>query len=948
MFCAIFIIVISTLTYSYCAQAVSNGDLVISKVQITGGVGKTNQDYISIYNKSNAVIDLNGLRLVKRTKTGTSDTSIKSWVNPTLLNPGDYHLWANNSDGFAVSLNAQSDSSQTIADDNGVAIREGAENTGTIIDSFAWGSAANIFVEGAPYTTNHSGGQFYERINNQDTNNNLLDWQIKDYIAPVVCGNSLLESGETCDDGNAVSGDGCSNMCQTETNTTAADDIVINEIVSDASEEWIELYSNKNQASSIDGWTIEDGSDSKTLLSGTIDRWQVISKPKGALNNSGDIIILKNKDGDTIDSVTYGDWDDGDLSDNAPAADNPYSLARNKDGETTHNNKNDFSITNTITKAGANIITSTVENNSSETVVENNYDYSKDIIISEIFPNPKGIDSEALNGEFIELFNKGQAMVNLNAWRIEVGESVMTINANISAGEYLSLSTKNILPLANDGATVKLFQALKQTSYQSVTYKKALEGQSYAYFDLGAWQWTAQATPAKANFLAALPSASFEILDDPVVSQTVRFDSSDSLISPKNSFYQWSFGDGGSSSLSNPTHSFLKAGKTKVSLTIKNDYGSSTISKTINVLKNETEAIEINDEQTTNVNVVITDLMANPLGADSDKEWLKLKNNSDVAVDLKGYKIVDSNNKTIGAFKDSFIIKTGEEKIVDNKILTGSLGNTKQTISLLDPSNKIVSTLTYDKSEEGKSYLESQSTENSLSIASLAKNNSEFTTAGTAICSPGLFGSQYFYFLPEHGEPLYEIYNSKKLFPKIKAGDQLIITGEYSETETGPRLKTKDINNIQLIGTNEIIVPELSTSADLKQAPYPRLALVQGEIVSKKYPRIYLADETGEIELYLSTNTKLKSSNFNIGDKISVFGVLNLSGGTPRLQPRSEDDIKKVEQTDFSATSASSPSDTIASNLDSSKTSSKQVIFYYLIAGGVIALGGLIYFLYKK
>jgi cysteine-rich repeat protein len=31
-----------------------------------------------------------------------------------------------------------------------------------------------------------------------------------------VCGNGILETGETCDDGNTVSGDGCSSICQTE------------------------------------------------------------------------------------------------------------------------------------------------------------------------------------------------------------------------------------------------------------------------------------------------------------------------------------------------------------------------------------------------------------------------------------------------------------------------------------------------------------------------------------------------------------------------------------------------------------------------------------------------------------------------------------------------------------------------------------------------------------
>ena len=32
-----------------------------------------------------------------------------------------------------------------------------------------------------------------------------------------ICGNSILEEGETCDDGNAIDGDGCSTLCQIET-----------------------------------------------------------------------------------------------------------------------------------------------------------------------------------------------------------------------------------------------------------------------------------------------------------------------------------------------------------------------------------------------------------------------------------------------------------------------------------------------------------------------------------------------------------------------------------------------------------------------------------------------------------------------------------------------------------------------------------------------------------
>ena len=38
-------------------------------------------------------------------------------------------------------------------------------------------------------------------------------------VSADVCGNSIIESGEQCDDGGTVSGDGCSSTCQTEVTT---------------------------------------------------------------------------------------------------------------------------------------------------------------------------------------------------------------------------------------------------------------------------------------------------------------------------------------------------------------------------------------------------------------------------------------------------------------------------------------------------------------------------------------------------------------------------------------------------------------------------------------------------------------------------------------------------------------------------------------------------------
>lgn len=156
--------------------------LVISALQTTGGAGLTTNDFVKIFNPLAAQFNLKGHRLVKRTKTGSSDTSLKSWTSDTLVPAGGYYLWANSS--FAtISETPNATTTGSIADDNGVAIRFGEEDTGTIIDSVAWGAAANAFIESAPYPTNPIANQILKRKfaegTIKDTDNNVSDFEIQ-------------------------------------------------------------------------------------------------------------------------------------------------------------------------------------------------------------------------------------------------------------------------------------------------------------------------------------------------------------------------------------------------------------------------------------------------------------------------------------------------------------------------------------------------------------------------------------------------------------------------------------------------------------------------------------------------------------------------------------------------------------------------------------------------
>ncbi len=107
--------------------------------------------------------------------------------------------------------------------------------------------------------------------------------------------------------------------------------VVINEIAwsgtsASGSDEWIELYNNSSETVDLTGWTIEDdGSPSYTIDSGIIPAFGffIIEDTEGTISNeeaesiiglslanSGDSLVLKDENGNTIDSVNSlgGEW----------------------------------------------------------------------------------------------------------------------------------------------------------------------------------------------------------------------------------------------------------------------------------------------------------------------------------------------------------------------------------------------------------------------------------------------------------------------------------------------------------------------------------------------------------------------------------------------------------------------------------------------------------------
>lgn len=169
------------------AQPPVSSGLVISQFQGAGGT--QNDEFIELHNKSSNQVDLNGLRVVYRSSSGTDDVLIAEWTVSTIIPAGGYYLIASDAYDGAVTpdfiYNNTTCRCALSATSGGIAIRSGALNTGEIIDSVGYGGATNVFVEtaatGAPAV---NGSQARNNAGCADTDNNSADFSALNPSAP--------------------------------------------------------------------------------------------------------------------------------------------------------------------------------------------------------------------------------------------------------------------------------------------------------------------------------------------------------------------------------------------------------------------------------------------------------------------------------------------------------------------------------------------------------------------------------------------------------------------------------------------------------------------------------------------------------------------------------------------------------------------------------------------
>ncbi len=295
------LLIIFVLTLSFMpkltAQAVSN-TVVIDEISM-GSSTDAGDEYIVWHNNSSAPIDISGWAIQYKSATGSSWSKKATVVPSTSLDAHDDYV-------FATIVEADAKLASGLAQAGGN-IRI-INNSGQVIDQLAWGNGDSPEGHGAPVC---DPGEFLRRKNSQDglvasdSDDNAADFEVASLsaTAPVANSDTATESQNSA----------------TTSSPSQSTEVIINELLpdpvsplSDAKDEFIELFNTSSQSINLTSWVLVDKSDHKYTI-GNVEiagyGYAVFysKDTKISLNNTGDEIRLMSPNGNVIDtSPNYG------------------------------------------------------------------------------------------------------------------------------------------------------------------------------------------------------------------------------------------------------------------------------------------------------------------------------------------------------------------------------------------------------------------------------------------------------------------------------------------------------------------------------------------------------------------------------------------------------------------------------------------------------------------
>jgi hypothetical protein len=939
----IFLAIVSVGFFIFLTHTVWAGGLVINEFVSDP---ETGNEWVEFYNNSSEMINLTGWWVCDNRCTATTTNSCKSLGGEVLS--GGWFLFNLNTASY---LNNGGDS---------VVLKNSTGNVDKIDYSGNFLAASK--------------GESVARLVDGVDTDSISDWAITTILTPGSA-NQFPAIDEPEDP-------------ESEEPTTIPEidwtQIKINEFVADpeTGEEWVELYNLSTTTIDLTGIFICDNRPNACqTISGSIvgNGFFVFSCGASYLNNGGDSVVLRNSTGEEIDRVDYED----NLS-----ADKSQSVARLTDGMDTNDNS-DWAITTVITPGATNIIIkpstgSSGGNSSSHYSAPSNQVISEiilsettstfygRIILNEIFPNPA---EDEVAEEFIEIKNVSGQEISLTDWVLADKTSRYILSGVLEIDEIKFFKrTETGIALNNSNEELSLYDNLGNR-VDKIFYETASEETVLARRGDGEWSWSEEPTPGQENIFIEVDGVKIlwkiSSVESVSTDKLVELNTVGSL-DPRGGklSFAWAvedkifFGE-------KLSYVFFIPGKYEIKVFATSTVG--TVGETnfeILVGKNITE---------NNTGVILSEVFINPTSG-QEQEFIELYNASLTEVDIAGWRLRHIGNADY-IFPTHTIIESQGFLVFYRLVTKFNLNNTEDEIELLDKDLGVLDKIFWDKGVKNQSlsFFGGQwqwtevftpaepnillITEIETAVAKAIKKVAakKITTAkstvamnvrladarmlnkgdavkvkGTVAVLPDVFGSQIFYLFD--GQSGMQIYQNKKLFPDLKVGDQLEITGEISEANGRKRINVKNINDFDILSTEQKVIPQEIKILDLNENMLGSLIKISGEITEKKSGFMYVDDGEDEIAVYFKTNAKIDKTILKEGMKVAVIGVLENSSGGWQLWPRDNNDIKILSIPEESKKNT-------VTEIMSSDEQDKKVTMNYLLATiggmGLILLGWL-------
>ncbi len=671
------------------ARADYTSHIIINEIQVAGE--NSNDEFVELFNPGDTPIDLERYKLTKKTKTGSTESTLVSTSKFSgLIGAHGYFLISHPDYGESIDADLiYSGSSYYISSDNTVLLYN--EN-GDLLDKVGFGAASDFETTSAP---NPDGGQSIERTDFIDTDNNLVDFSVNIFPTPknsgVIEGDSEepandepAETEDTENDSESSSDD--SNFC-----TAESLNVKINEIFPypASGDEFVEVSNFGETCVDISGWKIMDGAGHKKEFpyNSILEPGEYLFLEGNLyLNNDSDTVYLLGRDGSGKDDALD--------SQNFEKAQKDFSYSFEGEG---------WQWTSTASPGNKNIFdgdTDSSENNgiAGENEIIGDGSPAENVFLNEILPNP-GKNSEE---EYIEIKNDESGLIDLFGWKIKDASRgkgyEFKDHVLIESGKYFVIyKSESKISLNNSKESVYLFNS-RGDMVSSVSYDKSKNNSSYN-FDEENWHWSKYLTPGEKNKFDSEPSVKIKKIKRAYKNVLTNFSAKvkDKETKKGKLKYSWDFGDGGKSTLAKPAHKYLETGKYAITLSVSDD--SQTVEKSFNLAVKEYP----------HPDVEVVRVNPNPPGKDAGSETIDLKNSSDKKVSLDGWKIATGSGENIYShpIKDGVDLSPKETKTIDQEISKFVLNNKSDRVRLISPDGETVDEVEYEKEKiaEGEVYV---------------------------------------------------------------------------------------------------------------------------------------------------------------------------------------------------------------------------------------------------